>query len=250
MAQSAAQTVVLWRVRQEDATDNGQVVRFERLTQGIIDGKWGEMDQALGPGDRQWRLIAEHPRLEEFLPRKQVFRGSTAEEAEMDMTPMIDVTFQLLIFFMIAATYLVQKTLDMPKPEASQEGSGAVTMAELEKNNIMVKISRGGEITVQGKTVPADQLLNALNEAKKSATNAEIVLDVEDDVEHEVVVKVLDAAGGAQIERVMFVSRVPAAKGADLRARHRPAVQWAFRPSGPTRMRLGDSPDPAILVAR
>jgi biopolymer transport protein ExbD len=214
MPQTAAQTTVaLWRVRQEDATDPGQVVRFERLAQGIIDGKWTELDQVLGPGDRQWRVIAEHPTLEEYLPRKQVFRGSTAEEAEMDMTPMIDVVFQLLIFFMIAATYLVQKTLDMPKPEPSEEGAAAVTMAELEKNNIIVKISRGGEITVQGKPTAVGDLVSTLKDAKKTAANAELVLDVDDEVEHELVVKVLDAAGGAQIEKVLFVSRVPAAAG-------------------------------------
>jgi biopolymer transport protein ExbD len=208
---TAQSTVALWRVRQEDAKDNGRVVRFERLAQGITDGKWGELDQVLGPGDRQWRLIAEHPRLEEYLPRKQVFRGSTADEAEMDMTPMIDVTFQLLIFFMIAATYLVQKTLDMPKPEPNPEGTSAVTMSELEKNNILVKVSRGGEITVQKKATPLDGLIGALREAKETATNAEMVLDVDDDVEHELVVKVLDAAGGAQIEKILFVSRAPAA---------------------------------------
>ena len=211
MSQTTAQTTVaLWRVRQEDATDNGQVVRFERLSQGIADGKWGELDQVVGPGDRQWRVIAEHPLLEEYLPRKQVFRASRSEEAEMDMTPMIDVTFQLLIFFMIAATYLVQKTLDMPKPELLEDGSGAVTMSELEKNNIMVKISRAGEITVQNKPTAVGELVAALKDAKKSATNAEMVLDVDDEVEHEIVVKVLDAAGGAQIEKILFVSRVPA----------------------------------------
>jgi biopolymer transport protein ExbD len=207
-ATTAQTTVALWRVRQEDALDNGRVVRFERLAQGIIDGKWGELDQVLGPGDRQWRLIAEHPLLEEYLPRKAVFRGSRSDEAEMDMTPMIDVTFQLLIFFMIAATYLVQKTLDMPKPEPNQEGA-AVTMSELEKNNIMVKISRGGEVTVQNKPAPLDGLIAALRDAKQTAANAEMVLDVDDDVEHETVVRVLDAAGGAQIEKVLFVSRVP-----------------------------------------
>src|SRR5690606_23685468 len=94
------------------------------------------------------------------------------------------------------------------KPEPSQEGAAAVTMSELEKNNIVVKLSRGGEVTVQNQPAKIDDLVSALREAKKSAANPEMVLDADDEAEHELVVQVLDAAAGAQIEKVLFVSRV------------------------------------------
>jgi biopolymer transport protein ExbD len=42
------------------------------------------------------------------------------EEAEMDMTPMVDVTFQLLIFFMVTAAFAMQKSIEIPKPEQDQ----------------------------------------------------------------------------------------------------------------------------------
>ncbi len=38
-------------------------------------------------------------------------------EAEMDMTPMCDVTFQLLIFFMVTAAFAMQKSIEIPKPK-------------------------------------------------------------------------------------------------------------------------------------
>ena len=125
----------------------------------------------------------------------------------MDMTPMIDVTFQLLIFFMIAATYVQQKTLDMPKSDPSEEGASQVTLPELEKNNIMVKVTADRSITVQGAMTTLEELPRVLGKAMKQVDTAEMVMDVEDQVDHEMVVRVLDAAGTAQIEKVHFVAR-------------------------------------------
>ncbi|MBI3461612.1 MAG: biopolymer transporter ExbD [Planctomycetes bacterium] len=182
---------------------------LERLSQGIQDGIWVEIDQVRGPQDTRWMLIGEHPQLEEFVPPTAAFKAKSAEEAEMDMTPMIDVTFQLLIFFMIAATYVIQKTMDMPKSEASEEGASTVTIEQLKKNNIFVKLSADHSITVQGEPTSLEQLPGALGKAVKGADTAEMVMDVDDQVEHETVVKVLDAAGAAQIEKVHFVARTP-----------------------------------------
>ena len=41
------------------------------------------------------------------------------QEAEMDMTPMVDVVFLLLIFFMLTASFTMQKSLNIPKPEST-----------------------------------------------------------------------------------------------------------------------------------
>ena len=198
-----------WRVRLADDDGEGRRVRFERLTQGIQDGVWGAADQARGPADADWLLIAEHPQLEEFLPPQPLFRGKSADEAEMDMTPMIDVTFQLLIFFMIAATYVVQKTLSLPPLAGDDAASATVTMADLAAQNIIVRVADERTATVDGAAIPLDDLPQALLAAVKRHKHAqpELALDVADEVTNETVVKVLDAAGGAQIEKVHFISR-------------------------------------------
>ena len=121
---------------------------------------------------------------------------------------MIDVTFQLLIFFMIAATYTVQKTLDLPKQSPNPDAAGAVTMEQLEQENIIVRIATDGSIVVDDQPTPVDDLVSRLRNATRSRQSAELVLDVDDEVAHDVVVKVIDAAGAANIEKVLFVSRV------------------------------------------
>jgi biopolymer transport protein ExbD len=205
----------MWLVRTEDDAGPGRAVRFERLAQGIADGIWNETDEVRGPNDAQWRLIGEHPELEEHLPPAPLFKAGQREEAEMDMTPMIDVTFQLLIFFMIAATYVVQKTLEIAAAHA-EEAPAMVTLSQLAQDNIIVKVARDRSVSVDGVPASLDGLSQTLAEAarrRKQAT-AEMVLDVDDEVEHDLVVRVIDAAAGAEIEKVHFVSRAgPAGKG-------------------------------------
>jgi len=197
----------MWRVRTEDDSGPGREVRFERLAQGLEDGVWSESDQARGPNDADWVVIGEHPELEEHLPPAPPFKAGEREDAEMDMTPMIDVTFQLLIFFMIAATYVVQKTLEVAAQAA--EAPATVTMSQLAQDNIIVKVARDRSVTVDGSPAAIDDLTKVLSQAarRRKIAAAEIVLDVDDEVDHETVVAVIDAAAGAEIEKVHFVSR-------------------------------------------
>ena len=209
-----AKTTASWRVRSEEGVGEGRLIDFGQLTQAVADGMLSETAQARGPQDDRWSLIGDHPQLEEFLPRRPLLRSRSTEEAEMDMTPMIDVTFQLIIFFMITATFVVQKTLDMPQAGAADESAPArPTLSQLKETNIIVKVKAGGEISVDDKQVTLATLPDALREAAKDRDSVELVLDVDDDVPHQTLVQVIDGAAGAEIEKIHFVHRVPPAGG-------------------------------------
>lgn len=188
----------------------GRQVTFARLAEGIQGEEAGELDEVRGPGDPAWLPIGEHPRTADLVPARRLPSVREVEEAESDMTPMIDVTFQLVIFFMIAATYTVQKTLDLPTSQPDPEAAATVTMEELEKENVIVKIAADGSVTVQNEPVAIADLVPKFNDAMRSNSSAEMVLDIHDDALHDVVVQVLDAAGAAGIQKVLFVSRVSA----------------------------------------
>jgi hypothetical protein len=55
-----------------------------------------------------------------FTPKKHL------EDPELDMTPMVDVVFQLLIFFMLTAAFALQKSLTLPKPADDQPTENVV----------------------------------------------------------------------------------------------------------------------------
>ena len=71
--------------------------------------------------------------------------------ASVDMSPLIDVVFLLLIFFAVTTTFLEQSGMDLELPESS---TAPATMAA----EIIVEISGAGEIRMDGETVTADGL--------------------------------------------------------------------------------------------
>lgn len=199
-----------WRVRGEGASGEGQPIAPRQLAREIADGVWTDGDEVRGPRDARFVPIGDHPQCEEFLPRRPLFRAKPVEEAELDMTPMIDVTFQLLIFFMISATFVVQKTLDMPAAQRdSQAAARRPTLSQIRAENILVRLAKDGALTVDGQPVQPAGLEKAIRAAGKGRENAELAMDVDDDVDHQAVVAVIDAAAGAQIEKVHFLRRGP-----------------------------------------
>jgi biopolymer transport protein ExbD len=76
--------------------------------------------------------------VEERLPprprRIEVRRKSGSQEAEMDMTPMVDVTFLLLIFFMVTASFTMQKSLNIPKPQTDEPSTQVQSVQDFQDN--------------------------------------------------------------------------------------------------------------------
>lgn len=201
--------IATWRIRHEGARGDGQEIDFARLTHGVADGVWTEGDEVRGPLDNRWLPVGDHPDLEEFVPEQPLFRVKPSEDVDMDMTPMIDVTFQLMIFFMITATFVVQKTLDMPTADPQRQAARRPTLTQIRENNIIVKVSRDGRITVDGQPAGLDKLEDALRQAGKGRSNFELAMDVDDEVDQKTVVGVIDAAAGVQIQKVHFLRRAP-----------------------------------------
>jgi len=198
----------MWRLRPAGAEHQGKLVSAKRLKQAIEGDEVGDLDEVLAQHETEWRTIGEHDKVNTFLPRPRRPISREVDEAESDMTPMIDVTFQLVIFFMIAATYTIQKTLDLPKQNPNPDAAGAVTMEQLEKENIIVRIATDGSVAIDDQPTPIDKLVSTLRSATRNRRSAELVLDVDDAAAHDSVVKVIDAAGAANIEKVLFVSHV------------------------------------------
>jgi len=116
---------------------------------------------------------------------------SAVEEPGINMTPMIDVVFQLLIFFMLATTYIdPEKELEVKLPEAE---SGTETRDE--PDEIVINVLRDGSYVVSGKTLPKDALADELKRAAQR--NREIPVTIRGDrlVHHESIVSVMDACG-------------------------------------------------------
>ena len=135
-------------------------------------------------------------------------RSRKPEEDEMDLTPMVDMTFLLLIFFMITASFSVQKSLDFPAPSPEQKGAAQTihTLEELESSSIVVRIDDRNAITVDDEPVPDPTRLADTLRAALSTQRNELILSADDLALHETVVQVIDAANEAGMQRIRMTS--------------------------------------------
>ncbi len=63
---------------------------------------------------------------DEMIEEQVTFGGKKLEEDDLDMTPMVDVTFLLLIFFVMTAAFTIQTSLPIPTPQSEEASTNAV----------------------------------------------------------------------------------------------------------------------------
>jgi len=87
----------------------------------------------------------------------------TVEDAGPDLTPVIDVVFLLLIFFLVATEYhQEERELDVVLPEVTQAQPLAMT------KELIVNITKAGEYKVAGRDYDEQQLYGIIREAKEN----------------------------------------------------------------------------------
>ena len=107
----------------------------------------------------------------------------------VELTPLIDVVFLLLIFFMASTTFLRETELAIELPQAVAGGVSSAAAVE-------VRVDAAGRYAVDGVALPDDEL-DTLRRAlaEQSGAEGEVVVAADARTPHEAVVRVLDAAG-------------------------------------------------------
>jgi len=137
------------------------------------------------------------------------------EDEGIDMTPMVDVTFLLLIFFMVTAAYSLQKSIEVPPPDQSESAAQARTLEEIEEDDdyVIIEIHRDNTVWVNEREAPSRQeVLSILREAKQgpagsgSGGPSSLLVLAEGDARHETVVMALDAGNDVGMENVRLAT--------------------------------------------
>lgn len=126
------------------------------------------------------------------------------EDEGLDMTPMVDVTFLLLIFFMVTAAFSLQMSLEIPPPDPDE---AAETQREEEldtDDSIIILISKDNTVWVDDREAPSEQdLLIKLREALEGDHRPSTLIVMADrECRHEVVVQALDAGNAEGMEDI------------------------------------------------
>ncbi len=117
------------------------------------------------------------------------------DSSSLDMTPMIDIVFQLLIFFMVTTNFMpLDNKLDIKLPS-----SKAVTKTK-KQSPLKIEISKDGDLFFEGKLLNLDSLEAELSVYKDSEEI--IIIKAHKDTRHEDVVKVLGICRAQNIRNV------------------------------------------------
>jgi biopolymer transport protein ExbD len=156
----------------------------------------GAVPAAVAPG-----IPTDEEDSETFLARPK------REEDELDMTPMVDVTFLLLIFFMVTASFSLQKSIEMPRQQTDAPSTQAVDEDPEELDQVEVQIDEFGGFLVlaadwEAETPGKQNLISKLREAKV-AEAAKLIIKVHEEARLQSLVDGMDAgtiAGYAEIQ--------------------------------------------------
>jgi biopolymer transport protein ExbD len=123
---------------------------------------------------------------------------------DMDMTPMVDVTFLLLIFFMITASFSSEKVFEKPPPMAESSNKPPDTPPD-QSDTVRVQIDEFNAYTIifstgdEREASSKQDLLLALGEARAEATSGKenevlkLLIDAHEECIHASIVAALDA---------------------------------------------------------
>jgi len=123
------------------------------------------------------------------------FEGRARIHSHLDIAPLIDIVFLLLVFFMLTSTFMTPEAIELELPEASSANVTDITP-------IVVALNASGQLTLNGEAIQLNALRMAIEPLIKENTDAAITLKSDAQTKVQQLLKVMDeirSAGGSNI---------------------------------------------------
>ena len=133
---------------------------------------------------------------------RRMMSRTTADEDEssIDITPMLDVVFIMLIFFIVTATFVKEAGIDVNRPDAA-------TTVKLEKANILIAISANNEVWIDRRQVDIRAVRPNIERLHAENPQGSVVIQADKDSKTETLIKVMDAARSAGVDNVAIAAQ-------------------------------------------
>jgi len=136
------------------------------------------------------------------------FRRQSNQDEQINLTPLIDVVFLLLIFFMVSTTFTKETHLEIDLPEASAEPATAN-----EDLSIDITIQVTGDYVINGQAL-VNQQAATLQRALKKVTDGDntlpLTITADANTPHQAVVRAMDVAGQLGFAQLRITTQQPA----------------------------------------
>ena len=126
-------------------------------------------------------------------------RNREEEDAAIDMTPMLDIVFIMLIFFIVTTSFVKEAGIQVNKPEANQANKEPSA-------NIFIAIRDTGEIGMDKRQVEVERVAANLERMLAEQPTDLVVIQADKEAEHGRVVEVMDQIKEAGIDKISIAA--------------------------------------------
>jgi biopolymer transport protein ExbD len=128
-------------------------------------------------------------------------RSKTKDEDEVNLTPMLDVVFILLIFFIVTASFVKESGIDINRPAAAMA-------VRKERGNILVAITPTGQIWIDRRQVDVRAVRANIERLHAENPQGAVVIQADRESKNGLLVQVMDAAKLAGVESISIAADV------------------------------------------
>jgi biopolymer transport protein ExbD len=122
-----------------------------------------------------------------------------SEDSTIDMTPMLDIVFIMLIFFIVTTSFVKESGVTVSRPSAQ-------TAAEDKKGNIMVAIKPNGEIWIDKRAVDVRSVRANVEKLKAESPESGVVIQADTDARTGILVQVMDQIRLAGVSNISIAA--------------------------------------------
>ncbi len=130
---------------------------------------------------------------------RTIRHARTDEESEINLTPMLDVVFIMLIFFIVTASFVKESGIDVNRP-------GAATAERKERASIMVAISRDGQVWIDKRQVDVRAVRANIERLHAENPQGSVIIQADEESNTKTLIGVMDSARAAGVFNVSIAA--------------------------------------------
>ena len=111
--------------------------------------------------------------------------ASREDDTEINITPMLDIVFIMLIFFIVTTSFIRETGIDPQRPEA-------LTAARQDRGNILIAISATGQIWMDKRQVELESVRQRIEQARNESPESTVVIIADERSETGVLIDLMD----------------------------------------------------------
>ena len=122
------------------------------------------------------------------------------EEVEINITPMLDVVFIMLIFFIVTTSFIKETGIDVNRPSAD-------TAEKKERGNILIAINANGEIWMNKRKIDVRSVRANVERAHAENPEGSVIITADKESKTDTLIQVMDQARLAGVQNVSIAAR-------------------------------------------